>query len=104
MVLIKLRTSLLVVESFFSTALIFSVYFSSCHNTPRTFSIGILCRPRFMSVDFTVFVDDKDFKMSWLFEKNFVKLNPPFDNNCLAFVGTFIAYSFFENRSRLSSK
>ena len=72
MVLIKLRTSFLVVESFFSTDLIFSVSFSGCHNTPRTCSIGILSRPRFISVDLTVFVDYKDFKMSWLFEKNFL--------------------------------
>ena len=36
-----------------------------------------------MSADFTVFVDDREFKMSWLFDKNFVNLNPPFDNNCL---------------------
>ena len=39
-----------------------------------------------MSVNFTVFVDDKGFKMSWLFDEDFVKLNPPFDNNCLTFL------------------
>ena len=36
-----------------------------------------------MSADFTVFVDVREFKMSWLFDEKFVKLNPPFDNNCL---------------------
>ena len=83
MVLIKLRISLLVAGSFFSIDLIFSMSFSGCHNTPRARSIGISSRFRFMSVHFTMFVYDKDFKMSWLFDKIFVKLNPPFDNNFL---------------------
>ena len=53
-----------------------------------------------MFVGFTVFVDDKDFKMSWLFDENFVKLNPLSDNNCLALFDTFIASSLFENESK----
>lgn len=66
MVQIKLRISLsLGCGKFFLTDLIFSVFFSGCHNTPSARSIGILSKSRFMSVDFTVFVDDKDFKMSW---------------------------------------
>ena len=98
MVVIKLRIYLLVAGSFFLTD--FSVSFSGCHNTSRARSIGISSRSRFMSVDFTVFVDDSDFKMSWLFDGNFVKLNPPFDNNCLTFVDIFIVSSLFENESR----
>ena len=98
MVVIKLKIYLLVAGSFFLTD--FSVSFSGCHNTSRARSIGISSRSRFMSVDFTVFVDDSDFKMSWLFDGNFVKLNPPFDNICLTFVDIFIVSSLFENESR----
>ena len=63
--------------------------FSGCRNTPKARSIGISSRSRFMSVDFTVFVDDKDFKMLWLFDENFIKLNPPLDNNFLTFVDIY---------------
>ena len=73
---------------------------SGCHKTPRARSIGISSKSRFTSVDFTAFVLDKDFKMSWLFDENFVKLNSPFGNNCLTFVDTFIASSLSENESR----
>ena len=68
MVLIKLRISLLVAGSFFSTDLILNVSFSGCRNTPRARYIGISSSSRFISADFTVFVDGKDFKMSRLFD------------------------------------
>ena len=100
MLLIKIRISLLVAGSFFSTDLIFSVSFTGYHNILRTCSIGILYRSNFISVDFKVLVDDKEFKMSWWFDENFVKLNPPFDNNCLAFIDTFTDSSLSENKSR----
>ena len=49
-----------------------------------------------MSVDFTVFVYDKDFKMLWLFDENFIKLNPPLDNNFLTFVDIYCSLFVWE--------
>ena len=77
MVLIKLRISLSVAGSFLSIDLVFSLPLYGCHNTPRPRFIGI--SSRFMSVKFTVSLDDKDFKVLWLLlGSNWHNMESPF--------------------------